>query len=162
MKLWLVLLALAGACGGAGAAAAPEEPKQQRTLTPAEVIEAGKGVAEQYRQAYQVRSFDALSQLYVHNLDVVIADQGDKRAGWTAVEAHLKALLDRASEIHIKLDHVVVTAMGPGAAVVVATMKREVNDGSAAVIERGVLTLFVRREADSWVIVTEHFSYPPR
>ena len=162
MKRWLVLLALATGCGGAAAAVEPERPAETRTATPVPVEEAAKGVAEQYRQAYEVRSFDALSQLYARNLDLVVAHQGTSHAGWTAVETHLKALLEGSQAIHIKLDDVVVTAMGSGAASVVATMKREINDGTSAVVERGVLTLFVRNEADSWVIVTEHFSYPPR
>lgn len=164
MKRWLIAGALlfAASCGGKQRAVDAPSPESQRSLTPQEVTAAGKGVAEQYRQAYEVRSFDALAALYVQNLDLVVIHQGKAMSGWTAAETHLRALLARASEIHLKLEDVAVTALGPEAATVVASMRREVNDGTAAVIEQGQLTLAVRRSGDSWVIVTEHFSYAPR
>jgi hypothetical protein len=53
-------------------------------------------------------------------------------------------------------------ALGSDGAVVNATLTREINDGVSSLTERGTLTLIVRAGADgTWVIVTEHYSYPP-
>ncbi len=51
---------------------------------------------------------------------------------------------------------------GTGAAVVTAAMDREVSDGVTTISERGVVTLVLRAEAESWVVVAEHYSFPPQ
>ncbi|MCA9675004.1 MAG: nuclear transport factor 2 family protein [Kofleriaceae bacterium] len=151
-------------CGGKGAAAA-DTTAVPASRTPAEVVDAGQRTVEQWRQAYEVHSVDALAPLYLQDLDVAVADQGRLQRGWTAVETYLSTRVNAAKEIHITLDDLQVTALGPGAASVLATMTRETSDGVTTVTERGVLTLALRAEPDAegghWVIVTEHYSYPP-
>lgn len=162
MKRIACALALLAACGGR--APAPEEPTSEleKPLTPAEVVAAGSGAAEQYRQAWEVRSFDALAELYAQDLDVVVVHQGESHHGWTDVQRYLKQLLGSAAEVHMKLSEVTVTALGPAGAAVAAELRREINDGTSAVIEEGALTLALRKDGDRWLIVSEHFSFPPR
>ncbi len=104
-------------------------------------------------------AFDALSGLYAHTLDVVLVHQGREWAGWTNVAQYLKELLEHATEIHLTLSHVTVTALGHDAATAVAEARREVSDGTTTVTTEGVLTLALRRTAGKWLIATEHFSY---
>jgi ketosteroid isomerase-like protein len=160
MKRIACALVLLAACGGR--APAPEEPTPEKPLTPAEVVAAGSGAAEQYRQAWEVRSFDALAELYAQDLDVIVVHQGESHHGWTAVQRYLKRLLGTAAEVHMKMSEVTVTALGPAGAAVAADLRREINDGTSAVIEDGSLTLALRKDGDRWLIVSEHFSFPPR
>lgn len=153
----LLALALAPACGNR--APAPAAPAIAATPTPEEVVAAGKGLVEEYRQAYEVRSVDALSGLYAHTLDVVLVHQGNERAGWTDVRSYLKELLEHATEIHLTLSDVAVTALGDDAATAVASVRREVSDGTTTVTTEGVLTLALRRTGSKWRIATEHYSY---
>jgi len=153
----LLALALAPACGNR--APAPVAPAIVATPTPEEVVTAGKGLIEEYRQAYEVRSADALSGLYAHTLDVVLVQQGKEWAGWTDVRNYLKELLQHATEIHLTLSDVTVTALGDDASTVVAGVRREVSDGTTTVTTEGVLTLALRRKGGKWLITTEHFSY---
>lgn len=156
----LLLLLLFASCGK-GAAPGPIEPVPPPT--PAEVVQAGKGVVEQYRQAYQVRSLEALGGVYSRGLDVSLVHQGEVHQGWTAVETYLRDKLVRASEVRLKLSDVAVMALGDGAASVVAKVRRDISDGTTTVTEEGYLTLALRREAgpdgDRWVIASEHFSF---
>ncbi len=46
--------------------------------------------------------------------------------------------------------------------IVTAAMDREVSDGVTTISERGVVTLVLRAEAESWVVVAEHYSFPPQ
>ena len=127
--------------------------------TPKEVVAAAKGIIEQWRQAYEVRSFDALAKLYAHDIDLVIVLDGLPLLGWSTVEPVLKDRLAKAKEIHVKLKDVQVASLGPTGAAAVATMTREVSDGVTTVTENGALTLVLRRTADGWQIVQEHYSY---
>jgi ketosteroid isomerase-like protein len=129
------------------------------TATPADVVSAAKGAVEQWRQAYEVRSFDALAKLYVHSDEIVVVQDGLAVVGWTALEPMLKDRLGKAKEIHVRLKEEHVASLGPNAAVAVATMTREVSDGITTVTENGALTLALRRGADGWQIVQEHYSY---
>ena len=137
----------------------PADTTPAASATPKEVVAAAKGVIEQWRQAYEVRSFDALGKLYVHDLDLVVVQDGLAMMGWSTVEPVLRDRLTKAKEIHVRLKDVGVTSLGPTAAAAIATMTREVSDGVTTVTENGALTLVLRRGADGWQIVQEHYSF---
>jgi ketosteroid isomerase-like protein len=158
-------LALALACGLAagcpghgkgGAATTPVDP-----ATADQAMDAARRAVEQWRQAYEVDSFDALSPLYAHDKGLVVVQQGVPFVGWDAVEVHLEDLLGHAREIHVRLKDVRVLAM-TDSAVVVALMDRDVSDGVTTVSESGVLTLVLRHQGDGWLVVAEHYSHPPQ
>ena len=150
----LTLLIVACAHGG-DAPQAPAKP-----ATPKEVVDAGRATIEQWRQAYEVRSLDALSKLYEHNPDVVVVLDGLPLIGWSSVEAMLRDKLARAKEIHVRLKDITVTSYAPVLAGAVAQMTREIGDGVTTVSENGTLTLLLHREDDgTWKIVSEHYSY---
>ena len=149
-----VVLALAGCPHGKA-----EDTTPVRPATPKEVVNAARGTIEQWRQAYEVRSIDALTKLYAHDLDVVLVQDGQGMIGWSSIEAALKDRLARAKEIHVRLKDITVASLGPTAAFATATMTREVGDGVTTVTENGALTLVLRRDADGWRIVAEHYSY---
>jgi hypothetical protein len=158
MRAKLLLVAFIVACGGTQSPDTPG-PKAE-PLTPEAVVLAGKGAAEQYRQAYEVRSLEALAPIYSHGLDVIVVHQGKSYQGWTAVEKHLGELIEKSAEIHVRLTDVEVTSLGPEGAAVTAGITREVSDGVTKIVEEGMLTLALRLEGDRWLIVSEHFSYP--
>ena len=56
----------------------PSETTPAAFATPKEVVAAAKGVIEQWRQAYEVKSFDALAKLYSHDIDLVVVQDGLK------------------------------------------------------------------------------------
>ena len=151
-------LALAGCPRGGADQTTPVGPTHE--LTPKEVVIATRGAVEQWRQAYEVRSMDALGKLYAHDIDVVIVQDGVTLIGWGSVEGLLKDRINRAKEIHIRLKEVQVTSVAPTAAFAVATMSREMSDGVTSVTENGSLTLVFRKDATAgWLIVGEHYSY---
>src|SRR3569623_2034497 len=78
----------------------PAQTTPAAALAPQEVVSAAKGVIEQWRQAYEVRRFEALAKL-----------------------------------------------------------SREGSVGVTTVSEIGARTLVLRRGADGWQIVQEHYSY---
>ena len=154
--LALALLAALAACPHEKA----EEPTGPvRDSTPKEVIAATRGAVEQWRQAYEVRSMDALQKLYAHDLDIVVVTDGLTLIGWSSVEGLLADRLSRAKEIHIRLKEIQVRAIATSAAFAVATMTREVGDGVTTVTENGTLTLVFRKDTAGWLIVGEHYSY---
>jgi uncharacterized protein (TIGR02246 family) len=136
-----------------------ETTPEAASMAPKEVVAAAKGVIEQWRQAYEVKSFDALAKLYAHDLDLVVVQDGQPVMGWSTVEPMLRERLAKAKEIHIRLKDVTVASLGPTSAAATATMTREVSDGVTTVSENGALTLVLRRGADGWQIVQEHYSY---
>ena len=145
-------------------AACPAHDKAQDTTpvhdaTPKEVVSAGRGVIEQWRQAYEVRSVDGLAKLYAHDVDVVVVQDGQPLIGWSSIEAMLKDRLTRAKEIHVRLKDVQVTSIAPTVASAVATMTRELGDGITTVTENGTLTIVMRKTDAGWLIVAEHYSY---
>ncbi|HUH00568.1 MAG TPA: nuclear transport factor 2 family protein [Kofleriaceae bacterium] len=156
----LLVLLLCGCARGANPSG-PAEPEPPPT--PVTIVQAGKGVVEQYKQAYQVRSLEALSAVYSHDLDVSLVHQGEAHHGWTAVETYLRDKLVRAAEVRLKLTDVTVLALGQDAASVLAKMRRDINDGDTTITEEGYLTLALRREPGPdgarWVIASEHFSF---
>lgn len=128
-------------------------------LTPKEVVAAGRATVEQWRQAYEVRSFDALAKLYAHDAQLVIVLDGAPLVGWTAIGQLLQDRLAHAKEIHVRLKDVTVSSVAPTVATAAATMTREIGDGITTVTEAGALTLVLRKDADGWKIVLEHYSY---
>ena len=150
----LALLALAGCPHEAPVVTTPVKDP-----TPKQVIVATRGAIEAWRQAYEVRSMDALAQLYAHDIDTVLVQDGVTLIGWSSIEGTLKDRLARAKEIHIRLKEVQVEAVGPGGAFAVVRMTREVGDGVTTVTEDGALTLVFRKDPTGWLIVGEHYSY---
>jgi len=126
---------------------------------PKDVVAAATGTIEQWRQAYEVRSFDALAKLYAHDLDLVVVQDGQPLMGWSTVEPALRDRLGKAKEIHVRLKDVTVASLGPTGAAALATMTREISDGVTTVTENGALTLVLRRGADGWQIIQEHYSF---
>jgi ketosteroid isomerase-like protein len=152
-----VLLLLLAACPQSKPAETVVETKE---LTPKEVTVATRGVIEQWRQAYEIRSIDALEHLYAHDPDIVLVGDGVTLIGWSSVDGMLKDRIARAKEIHIRLKEIQVTAVAPTAAFGVATMTRELTDGVTTVTEYGSLTLVFRKDPNAgWLIVGEHYSY---
>lgn len=149
-----IVLGMAGCPAGKPAATTPAA-----SLAPKDVVAAAKGTVEQWRQAYEVRSFDALAKLYAHDSELVIVQDGMPLMGWSTVEPVLRERLGKAKEIHVRLKDVTVASLGPTAAAALATMTREVSDGVTTVTENGALTLVLRKSADGWQIVQEHYSY---
>jgi ketosteroid isomerase-like protein len=152
-----LVLALVAACAHGKQADTIVETKEQ---TPKEVTVATRGAIEQWRQAYEVRSIDALEKLYSHDPDIVLVNDGVTLIGWSSVDGMLKDRVARAKEIHIRLKEVQVTSVAPTAAFGVATMTRELSDGITTVTEYGSLTLVFRKDPNAgWLIVGEHYSY---
>lgn len=146
-----------GAAGCAGSRAA--EPVAPSATTPAQVIAAAKATIEQWRQAYEVRSVDALAELYAHDVDVVVVQEGTTYLGWSSVEAMLHDRIARLTAVRIRLKDVQVISLAPGVASAVATMTRELTEGATTVTETGTLTLVLREQAGRWIITSEHYSY---
>jgi uncharacterized protein (TIGR02246 family) len=149
----LVALALA-ACPRGKADTTPSRP-----ATPKEVVAAARATIEQWRQAYEVRSFEALAKLYSHDIDLVVVQDGVPLSGWSSVEAMLKDRVSRHKKVHVRLKDIQVQSLGPGAATATAAMTRELGDDITTVTEGGALTIVLRKEGDHWLIVTEHYSY---
>lgn len=159
--------ALALACVLAGCATA-DKPAVAVPAVPADVAAAARGALEQWRQAYQVRSFEALADLYARDGSLTVVQDGTLWLGWAAFEPVLRDRLAKATAIHVRLKDVAVTAVGSAGAVVVATMARERADATTQIMENGVLTLVLRSSGragsgssghPAWVIVAEHYSY---
>jgi ketosteroid isomerase-like protein len=139
----------------------PLEPTPAATTTPNDVTAAAKAAIEQWRQAYELRSIDTLAKLYVHDPDTVVVVDGVPRIGWSAIQQILEDKLAHAKEIHVQLNDVRVVSLSPTVTSAVATMTREVSDGTTAVTEYGALTLVLvtDRTAGHWKIAVEHYSY---
>jgi uncharacterized protein (TIGR02246 family) len=130
-----------------------------RPATPKEVIASARGVIEKWRQAYQVRSLETLSALYAHDGDVVVVQDGQQLVGWTSVEAMLKDRIERFPKVTIRLKDIQVSSLGPTVATATAGMTREIGDETTTVTESGALMIVLRRDADTWLIVAEHYSH---
>jgi len=151
-----VLFAVAiAACGGKGKGAA-----DSRGPAGDDPVGDVLRVVEQWRQAYEVRSLEAISGLYSHD-DVVRIQQGRLVQGWREVENQLHGELTRAASIYVRLKDIQVVALGGAGVAVTAGMAKEASDGVTTVTENGVLSLVLRRD-DSWRIVSEHYSYAPQ
>lgn len=153
-----LLIALALSLAGCPKTAAPVAPS---TLTPAEVVTAGKATLEKWRQAYELRSADTLGALYAHDIDLVVVLEGQAFLGWDAVGAMLNERVKMADKIFIRLKDTSVISLGPDAAFAHATMTRETvaAGGSTSMTENGIVTMVLRKQGDNWVIGSEHYSY---
>ena len=149
----LVALSLGGCPRGGG------DTTPARVLTPKEVVAGARATVEQWRQAYEVKSLDALAKLYAHNIDLVVVHDGVPIVGWSSVENMLKDRIARYKEVHVRLKDIQVQSLGPTSAVATAAMSREVGDDVTTVTEQGALTIVLRKDNDAWLIVSEHYSY---
>jgi ketosteroid isomerase-like protein len=147
-----LLVALAG--GGC-----PPKPATPAVAPAHDLVGAVQGTIEQWRQAHEVRSLDALARLYAQEPGLVLVQDSTRLVGWAAIEPVLSARLARATAMHVRLADLQIAALGADAAVVSARMTRESTDGATTVTENGVITLALRRAGESWVIASEHYSY---
>ncbi len=101
MRYALLLLVVVAACAHQKT---PETVVETREQTPKEVTIATRGAIEQWRQANEVRSIEALEKLYSHDPDIVLVNDGvttvteygsltlvfrkDPNAGWLIVGEH--------------------------------------------------------------------------
>lgn len=127
--------------------------------TPKEVVAAAKATIEQWRQAYEIRSIEALGKLYAHDVDLVVVQQGTPYLGWPSVKAMLEDRLARAEAIRMRLKDVQVISLSPDVASALATMTREQTQGATTITESGTLTLVLRQQDGAWLITSEHYSY---
>jgi len=160
-----VALVVAGliACNGK-AKPAPVKPHKmvEENLAPAVVVSGVKRTLEQYRQAYEVRSLEALAPLYAKGGGIAITHQGKSYRGMASVAEYLNKLLRKSEYIRMSLSNIEVIALSGSSAVAIANINRAIGDGVTTVEATGVLTLALERSKKHWVIVSEHFSYPPR
>lgn len=153
------------ACRSGGAAPEPVSPAM-----PAGQAASVRGTVEQWRQAYEVRSVEALAKLYARDQAVII-QQGTESRGWAAIEPVLTSRLGNATQVRVRLKDVTVLPLGDAGATVIAGMTREISSGATTITEEGLLTLSLRNDAasaagttstttsSSWIIVSEHYSY---
>ena len=120
---------------------------------------AAKATIEQWRQAYEIRSVEALSQLYARNVDLVVVQEGTTFLGWSSVESMLKDRIARTGAIVIRLKDMQVSSLSPDVAFAFATMTRELTFEATTVTEGGTLTLVLRKHDGKWLITSEHYSY---
>lgn len=153
-------LALVCACARPAPTPTPPVPPPPAPTPEAVVVEVGQAV-EKYRQAFEVRSLDALAALYSQTEDLVVVAQGREWRGWSAVQSRLASFLADTQKVRLRLDQVQVVALGDGGAAAHARAHRQYGDGVATIEERGFLTLVFRRHPDGWKIVSEHYSYAP-
>src|SRR5947207_15502744 len=71
----------------------------------ADVVAGVRAAAEQWRQAYEVTSLDALRKAYAHGADAVVVLEGDTVVGGPAIDAMLEAKLAHAKQVHITLQN---------------------------------------------------------
>src|ERR1700733_10840610 len=110
MRSLIVIVALAAACAHGGHSAPPASAPGA-TAVPKDVVAAVRSILEQWRQAYEVRSEDALAKLYAHDGDLVVVLEGMPLVGWPAVEAALKDRVGHADEIHIRFADTRITEL---------------------------------------------------
>lgn len=147
----VVLAAIAGGCRA--------KPAAPVAAPPVDLVAAVQGTIEQWRQAYETRTMEALARLYVHEPGLAIVQNGALLLGWAAIEPALHSRLQRATEIRMRLEKLQVMPLEPGVAVAVGEMTRESTEGAATVKERGVVTLVLREDPRGWAIASEHYSY---
>jgi uncharacterized protein (TIGR02246 family) len=151
----LLAVLAAGGCPPRATTPAAEQVAEP----PADVLAMVLGTIEQWRQAYEVRSMDALARLYAHETGLTVVTNGTLQVGWVSIEAALGARIAHATAIRVRIKDPQVIALGPAAAVATAAMAREVTEGATTAAENGVVTLVLRRDDAGWVIVAEHYSY---
>jgi ketosteroid isomerase-like protein len=154
---FVVALMVAGCGGGSksGGGAVMTTP-----FADAEVTDVLRAV-EQWRQASEQRSINALFALYDHGKQTTLVTQGQAFIGWDAVANELTSRFAAAKEVSYKLTDISVAPIGAGA-VATGQLVRELSDGVKTVNDRGTLTMALAKNADgAWLIVSEHFSIRP-
>jgi ketosteroid isomerase-like protein len=150
-----LLVVLAGA-------GCPPKPAAPAVAQAPDLVAQVQGAVEQWRQAYEARSIDALARLYsrgAHEPGLILVEDSTRLVGWAAIEPVLRARLANATAVHVRLADLQVIALGADAAVASAKMTREATQGATTVTEQGLLTLALRRNDETWVIASEHYSY---
>ena len=104
-------LALAACPSAKQTPVAPPTP-----ATPVQVVAAGRALVEEWRQAYEGKSFDALAKLYARGPELVVVQDGLPLIGWSSVDAMLRDRLARAKQVVVRVKDVQVTAIAPTAA----------------------------------------------
>src|SRR5256885_11259363 len=122
-------LALLAALAVAGCPPKPSAPAA--ATLPLEMAGTVKGTIEQWRQAYEIRSMDALAKLYAHDPGLSVVQDGARLLGWPATEEALRAKLARATAIRVRITELQLTPLGADAAVASALMTRESTEGAA-------------------------------
>ncbi len=162
--LGLAVCAVASALAWGGCAsrraAGPAAPTAAAPVAPEAQVAAVRSALERWRQAYEVKSIEVLSQLYA--ADAMVAQQGSEVRGTAQLAAALTERLGRAKEVRVRLKDVTVVPLGAEGAAVAAAMTREISDGVTTVTEEGLLSLALRQQGGAWVIVSEHYSYLTR
>tara|TARA_R110002073_G_scaffold336295_1_gene531829 strand:- start:27339 stop:27827 length:489 start_codon:yes stop_codon:yes gene_type:complete len=153
----IVLLFVLASCGASTPMAEVEAPM---STVPQDQQTAIRGVVEQYRQAYEVGSAEALHELYAKDLDLVLVNQGKVHQGWTSVQAFLTSRLEGASQVRMSIKDISIREFGPDGAILTATRTSSIGDGSVSVTETGVLSLVLQNQEGQWKVVAEHFSFP--
>jgi SnoaL-like domain len=111
-------------------------------------------IIEQWRQAYEVRSVDALAKLYDPSEKLVYVHQGKRYNGWLAAAAVITERLAGATELHMDLRDISVRSIA-GATLIDCNMTREISVSSTTVKESGVVSMVI---IDGKIAV-EHFSF---
>lgn len=149
--------ALLAALAAGGCPTKPAAPVE--AAPPVGLVAGVRGTIEQWRQAYEIRSMDALAKLYAHDARLAIVQDGALQLGWAAIEPVLRERLARATAIRVRITDLQVSPLGEDAAVATARMTRESTDGMTTVTENGVVTLALRKDDAGWAIAGEHYSY---
>jgi ketosteroid isomerase-like protein len=153
-----LVVALMAGCGGGNKGTTTAV--MSGPLADAEITDVLRAV-EQWRQASEQRSINALFALYDHGKQTTLVTQGQAFVGWDAVSNELTSRFAAAKEVSYKLTDITVAPIG-GGAVATGALVREVSDGIKTVNDRGMLTLALAKNGDgAWVIVAEHFSIRP-
>lgn len=140
-------------------AKAPKVQEPVQAAVPENVARAIEGAVEQYRQAYEVHSVDALGEIFIHNLDAVSVYQGRAHYGWSQIQADQGKRLKDVTKVRMTITDLSIQALGPDTAVASAGLERTIGDDSSTVTERGALTLVFHKIEDRWMVAAEHFSY---
>ncbi len=152
--LVLLVALAAGACGGSSPGSrAPAGATE-------DAFAAVFRVVEQWRQGWEVRSFDALLPLYRQDDKTVLVYQGKAHVGWPQAQTFLRKSVEGARSVHFSLDDGQVTALGGDGATYAARLTREISDGAVTATDSGFVTLTFARDGTRWEIVAEHYSYP--
>jgi SnoaL-like domain len=115
---------------------------------------AASTILEQWRQAYEVRSVEALAKLYDPSDRLVYVHQGKRFTGWPSAAAAITERLAGVTELRLDLRDISVRSVG-GATLLNANMTVEMTASATTVKESGVISMVI---VDG-IITAEHFSF---
>lgn len=151
----LILALLLAACGGSQPApATPTVPQ-----TPEATVIQVQGLIEQWRQAHEVRSVDAISGLYANTSQVEAIHQGRRVRGWPNLRDAITSFFAAHAQIKVLVADLVVVAFAGEGAIATANVTRRYGDGVTTVEEAGAMLWILSRTGDAWKIVGESWSY---